>query len=33
MLTVIFLLGVAPKALAQMINYGLAPITQKLSGG
>jgi NADH-quinone oxidoreductase subunit M len=32
-LTVIFLLGVAPKALAQLINFGLVPISQKLAGG
>jgi NADH-quinone oxidoreductase subunit M len=32
-LTVIFLLGVAPKALSQLINFGLVPISQKLAGG
>jgi NADH-quinone oxidoreductase subunit M len=32
-LTVIFIVGVAPKALSQLINYGLAPISAKLSGG
>jgi len=32
-LTVIFLLGVAPKALAQLINFGLGPISQKIAGG
>ena len=31
--TVIFLVGVAPKALTQLISYGVAPITQKLGGG
>jgi NADH-quinone oxidoreductase subunit M len=33
MLTVIFVIGVAPKALSQLINYGLAPIATRLSGG
>jgi NADH-quinone oxidoreductase subunit M len=33
MLTVIFAVGVAPKAVTQLIDYGVAPITQKIAGG
>jgi len=33
MLTVIFLVGVAPKAVTQLISYGVVPITQKITGG
>jgi hypothetical protein len=30
---VIFIVGVAPKALSQLINYGLGPISTKLLTG
>ena len=33
MLTLVFLFGVAPKVLTQLINYGLAPLTSRIPGG
>jgi NADH-quinone oxidoreductase subunit M len=33
MLAVIVVVGVAPKAVTQLISYGVAPITQKVTGG
>ena len=33
MLIAIFAVGVAPKAVTQLISYGLTPITQKITGG